>query len=215
MREKVFLIAILLASGYLLLLPWHPYPLSFVLKPAGIIALAAVAYCSNKPFSNVLAVGLLFGACGDVLLDVDFFLFGLGSFLISHLVYIALFVLVSRQSGWRGKTANIYIAVLAVFGIALLAWLIPSLGDMTVPVTVYVVVISLMAGLSIKTYFQRVQLAVGAALFVVSDAMIAVSMFKMDFFASSPLIWITYFGAQYCITKGFLSGWERNKTVTR
>jgi uncharacterized membrane protein YhhN len=42
----------------------------------------------------------------------------------------------------------------------------------------------------------------GAVLFIASDAMIAISTFRHPFPYSEPLIWITYYLAQFLILRG-------------
>lgn len=206
---KLYFLAIVLGIAFLALLPWHPYPLSFVVKPSGILVLAAIAFMSGKPLSKGLALGLVFGAGGDTLLDFDLFLLGLISFLISHLVYITLFIRAFKHSAGRKSDATPYLIGLALTAAILLSWLIPSLGEMAVPVAVYFMTITVMAACAYITPFNSLRLPIGASLFLISDAMIGISKFKMDLPWSDQLIWITYFSAQYCITTGFLQGWKK------
>lgn len=177
---KLHILALVLGAVFFALLPWHPYPFSFILKPSGILVLAALALMSGRPLSKGLALGLVFGAGGDILLDVGLFLPGLVSFLISHLVYITLFILAFREVGQRRKEATPFLIGLVFTSTILLVWLIPSLGEMTIPVVIYLTVIMLMAAFAAITPFKSLRLPVGATLFVASDAMIGISKFKMD-----------------------------------
>lgn len=204
---KLHGLAIVAGAAFFLLLPWHPYPLSFVLKPSGILVLALIAFLSGKPLSKGLALGLLFGAGGDILLDINLFLPGLVSFLISHLIYIALFITVFREAAHRRVGTAPWLAGLAITSAALIAWLLPSLGDMAAPVVIYFTVITLMAAFAYITPFNSLRLPLGATLFLISDALIGITQFRMDIPASDLMIWSTYFAAQYLIMTGFLEGW--------
>ena len=210
--SRLQIVAIALGVAFFLLLPWHPYPLSFVLKPSGILVLAAIGFMSKARLSNGLAIGLCFGALGDILLDIDFFLLGLVSFLISHLVYIALFGLTLKDIGQTQRGAAPFLVLLAFVMGGLVFWILPNLGDMAVPVLAYFMVIMVMAALSYLTPFASLRVPIGASLFVLSDAMIGVSKFKMDFWAADQLIWMIYFAAQFLILTGFLLGTIKSGT---
>lgn len=212
---KLNILAIVLGTAFFVLLPWHPYPASYLLKPSGILVLALLAFMSNRPLSRGLALGLTFGAGGDILLDIGLFLPGLVSFLISHLIYITLFICAFRQVGHRRSEALLWLIGLAITSAALLAWLLPALGEMAVPVVIYFTVITLMAAFSFITPFNSLRLPVGAGLFLLSDSMIGISKFRMEVAGRDYLIWVTYFAAQYCITTGFLEGWKRSDPVTK
>jgi len=206
---KLYIVAIALGVAFLVLLPWHPYPFSFVLKPAGILVLALLAAMSEVRYAKGLALGLVFGAGGDILLDFELFVPGLVSFLISHLVYICLFVLIIKDAGETRKGVVPWLIGLVAVSGALLYFLFPSLGDMAVPVVAYFSVITIMAGTSLLAPFNSVRLSVGAVLFVISDAVIGINKFNGDLWAADQIIWITYFAAQYCIMTGFLAGWHQ------
>lgn len=83
---------------FFVLLPWHPCPLSFVLKPSGILVLATLAALSGRRLSKGLALGLAFGAGGDILFDVNLFQPGLASFLVLRRIYNCLFILTFREA---------------------------------------------------------------------------------------------------------------------
>ena len=210
---KLYFVAIALGVAFLVLLPWHPYPFSFVLKPAGILVLALLAAMSEVRYAKGLALGLVFGAGGDILLDFELFVPGLVSFLISHLVYTCLFVLIIKDAGETRKGAVPWLIGLVIVSGALLYFLLPNLGDMALPVVAYFSGITIMTGTSLLAPFDSARLPVGAVLFVISDAVIGINKFNGDVWAANQIIWITYFAAQYCITTGFLAGWTRRGTA--
>jgi uncharacterized membrane protein YhhN len=184
-----------------------------VLKVASIAILAALAI----GFDKLLAIALAFGALGDLFLGVrrigsldaeKLFLFGLGSFLAGHLVYIAMFRRYPASKDSRERkpflksTQALGIAVILIALTVVLSVLRNSLGPLLIPVVAYAIVL---AGMAISA--QLAQLgnslaAIGALCFVASDAMLAIQKFGGPFIGSGPLIWITYYLAQLLIFLG-------------
>ena len=83
---------------------------------------------------------------------------------------------------------------------AILAWLWPVLGRLRVPVTIYLTMICLMALAAISMPL----LAIGALLFVFSDAVIAVDKFRMAIRWRGPIIWTTYYTGQALLVSNLL-----------
>jgi uncharacterized membrane protein YhhN len=157
---------------------------------------SALAICSVGDF--LLGVRRLGSLDRDVL-----FLFGLASFLIAHLVYIALFRKY-RAMGWRKPSPLRVLGVLVIVAAlgTVLGVLRPSLGSMLFPVMVYSLVLCVM-GISAMLADLGTPLAgCGALLFLASDAMLAISKFHGPFPGNAPLIWITYYAAQVLILLG-------------
>lgn len=165
----------------------------------------------NKNGFGVLLFAVLFCWAGDILLIFTeqnelFFLLGLGAFLLGHIGYIFTFRK-CKASGKNKSLPAIYYGLPLIYAIGLLLLLIPKLGDMTVPVVAYAVVISMMCvaamwrwGNTSVVSFKMV--IYGAILFVISDSIIAVNKFYAPFSAASLLIMITYILAQYLIVVG-------------
>ena len=129
------------------------------------------------------------------------FILGLGSFLVAHLFYIALFR--QNQSWFPSKMA--LVAVLGV-GAAMYAFVYSGLGDpvLKVAVATYVTVISLMAAQAIGRATVMGDsasrwVAVGACVFMVSDSLIAINKFVTPVALSSLWILVTYYAAQMLI----------------
>ncbi len=160
-------------------------------------------------FSKRIGMGLLFGLIGDVLLMFnDFFIYGLISFLIGHVMYMMAFYLDYKLNKGINKeyTKNAVIGFF-FFSILLCGGLWSYLGDMKIPVIIYAAAISLM-GIMAFNRFGRVNslsfklIAVGALLFVISDAFLAINRFMYGFRFSGIVIMATYMAAQYLITFG-------------
>lgn len=80
---------------------------------------------------------------------------------------------------------------------------------MKIPVAAYAFVISAMLLMSIKAYFEwkkpaNLWVLIGAALFVVSDTVLAINKFYTPVPMGSLFIMSTYLGAQFFIVKSIL-----------
>ena len=139
---------------------------------------------------------------GDMFLALEprFFLHGLISFLIGHLFYIALFYRHRAEVMTAGHKG---IAVIfALYGIALVGWMYPSLGPMTAPVIVYAAVL---LGMGVAARFADFGSPIvfgGALLFIASDSAIAINKFHLPIEGIGYFIWIAYYLAQLAITLG-------------
>jgi uncharacterized membrane protein YhhN len=160
---------------------------------------AAVARGSlTTTYGQVLTVGLVLAAIGDVLLipaSKRAFLFGLGAFLLGHLAYALAFVV-------RGiDLASCAIALLVLGGVAtpILRWLWPHVrGPMRAPVASYVVVITSMVALAIATHAAAPDLRIpaGAIAFYLSDLAVARNRFVSEGFVNRAWGLPLYFGSQ-------------------
>jgi uncharacterized membrane protein YhhN len=96
--------------------------------------------------------------------------------------------------------------VLIYYGV-LMMYLDPYLGDMTIPVRVYGVVISMMLMLALHMLYLKDKTAgllmmAGALLFVVSDSVLAFNKFYRPFEPAGFIIMLTYGMAQLFIVQG-------------
>lgn len=174
-------------------------------KTLGIALLAAFAAFSRAP---LLTLALVLSACGDYALATTppAREAGMAFFGAAHLAYIVLFILAIFRSGLR-KDGLLLVAALAAFGLAMFLWLQPGLGDMAAPVSAYLGVILIMAGLAALMNGPRV-ITLGALLFVISDSLIAAGWFRGmaadwgRFDLHGAAIWASYYLAQACIAVG-------------
>ena len=183
------------------------------LKPLVIWGFAAVAFLSRKPGSAVLGIGLLFGSGGDILLETGPFLAGVGSFLISQLIYAGLFVWIAQQAGTRGLKGFLASTLLVLVVVAYGNYLYPDLGNMIIPIMCYLIAISFMGITSLVARLDSLWASIGALSFIVSDSLIALGLFKFDFVGRDALVWITYVAAQFLITVGILGGWQDSRKL--
>lgn len=191
-------------------------------KPLLISSLGLWFVLKTIPLRNsylkFFLTGLAFSVAGDTLLMFVktkgelYFLLGLGSFLFAHIFYIAAFNaypnfkkgLVAQKPLWTLPFCVV------LFTILIILW--ENLGEFLAPVVIYAGVIISMSVFSFNMK-HRVnsqvsnQLFAGAALFVLSDLIIALSKFKFPDAnpkVSGIAIMVTYLLGQYLLTAGVI-----------
>ncbi len=180
--------------------------LHLVTKPLLMPALLAwfLTVTPSGRFRTLVAIGLVWSWLGDLGLMPSgeaWFLAGLGAFLIAQLTYSVAFWPYRADSVLtRPVFALPYLA--ALVGLLVVLW--GHLGDLRLPVTVYAVVIVAMAVLA--TGVNRT-VALGAVLFVVSDALIALDSVAdlVQLPAHGFWVMLTYLAAQLLIAMGVAS----------
>lgn len=146
----------------------------------GALALLALRSRGVRRDAGGLALGLAFSTAGDVLLDLDprLFGFGLGAFLLAHLTYIRLFAR-NRTAGIRRDPPRLAaVLLILVYSATLSVWMVPSAGELAVPVVLYICVITAMVSTAILARFTQRWVAEGAVLFLISDSLLAIHKFK-------------------------------------
>ena len=196
--------AVATASGALGLLQVHVAfkPLA-LLVAITFIASRAMQTRARGRFYLILLGALLASLVGDVLLMQSdaYFIPGLVAFLVAHGFYIALFL----QDSPRFPSGRALLGTLGV-GAAMLVWLWGGLTDpgLKIAVPVYVGVIALMAAQAIgrATVLRDARawgVAVGALVFMLSDALIAVNRFVLPLPLAPLWILSSYYLAQCLI----------------
>jgi uncharacterized membrane protein YhhN len=194
------------AFTYVALLHKTPFKGDFILKSLPVICLAILSLIFVPDVVGILlCAGFLFSAGGDTSLSFSgeqFFLGGLGSFLIAHILYIIAFA-----QNFSFTTESLpWIGAWLVLSIVMLVILLPRLGDMKIPVTVYITVIFTM--LVFATLWQGIHpnlLLVGAVLFALSDAILSIDKFLKPISWSKYFIMTTYYAGQFLIYRAFIA----------
>ena len=172
---------------------------------------------SDKPLKGMWRayLGLFFSWVGDVLLigeGPNFFLSGMIAFITAHVYYSLFFIqTVPVKKETAGVFYKTFIALCVVCGVLFLL-LRAALGAYQVPILLYMLFISLMASLAVHTTsnttyknFALQTFVPGALLFVTSDALLATNKFYAHLPVLDLGVMLTYAGAQYFLTKGFIS----------
>ena len=149
--------------------------LELLAKPATLVALIGVAatlIAEDDTRRRWFLLALVLSLAGDVFLMLrrdDMFVFGLGSFLLGHVAYIAGFGL---EGLWP------WIAAVAVVSVLVGTPVVRNVDrPLLVPVVVYMVVISVMLAAAIGA---EAIAAAGAVAFYASDGLIAYNRFVFD-----------------------------------
>ena len=155
-------------------------------------------------------LALLLSWAGDVLLmfqskDANFFMAGLGAFLLAHIGYIVFLHKLRVRESIRSNAW--FLLIIVVYYASLLSFLSPYLGDMKMPVRVYGLVISFMLLLAFHMAYHSNRVAgrylvIGACLFVISDSILAINKFYQPFAGAGLLIMASYAFAQLCLVMG-------------
>ncbi len=193
------------------------YYLKPLLVPGLILYAVTRSYFSGK---SILIQALVMSTLGDVLLlfsDINelFFISGLISFLIAHLIYIRLFLRKLNDSfsyTWVFSS----LAFLGIYLYYFLSTMWDNLKTMKIPVTIYALVISIMLFVVIqlvasKSLRKGEYVLLGAFFFVVSDSLLAWNMFYQEIAHGSFWVMSTYLFAQLLITSGWVSSMKKRE----
>jgi uncharacterized membrane protein YhhN len=181
---------------------------AFKASMALLLTVAAVAHPVVRE-RRWLMPALLLSAVGDWLLAIPWwplsFMLGLGAFLVAHVCFVgALLPLAAKGALSRARMVAVVLMCAAAIG--LLYWFWPHLGQLTIPVTAYIAVLTIMVCTALLARLPTIWVAAGAVSFAVSDAMIAIGRFILGNEALAVPIWWCYAAAQILITAGFFFG---------
>lgn len=167
----------------------------YATKPTTIVFLIGGALALDARDGVQLALfvlALAFSLGGDIFLMLEerFFVFGLGSFLVAHLLYIGGFAAGDVSAG----STLVWFGALVIVG-AWPSWMVVRGATrkerrLQVPVITYVCVITTMFAFAGGS--KSLPAIVGAGLFFASDTMIGISRFVRDFPHARLAIIITY-----------------------
>lgn len=192
--------------------------ISFISKPLLMPTLliyffGEVKLAKKNVITPILIVSLIFSLGGDFALmfksDI-YFILGLGSFLIAHILYIVAFNKINQQTSGAGliKAKPILILPFLLYGILLYTLLFSKLDIvLKIAVPIYASAISLMAIFTLNLYPKlKIEafkpLFLGAVLFIISDSCIAINRFFVEIPQATLVIMVTYILAQWLIIQG-------------
>ena len=178
--------------------------LRLAVKTLPALALAAWVW----PRGEVcIAAGLFFGALGDLALALPGgFLAGMVAFAIGHGLYVWAFV------RWQTTPALLLAAPVAAYLAVALSLMAHGLGDMTVPVSIYMGIIGAMiwrAAVVADDHSTdgaaRWSALIGALLFGFSDTLIGINRFAQPIDGAAYAIIVTYWAGQYFIARAAIA----------
>lgn len=185
---------------------------AFITKPL-LMILLLVWFFNNVPkdlpLRYFIATALFFSWSGDIFLMLEsngsvWFMLGLGSFLLAHMMYILFFLRVRKKEKLTGLRLPVFACVVIYVS--------------TLCVALYAITIGTMLVAAFYAFHPNQAAAnaciTGAILFVMSDSLLAINKFYQPFTGAGILIMLTYALAQFAITKGslqYLTGIESGK----
>ena len=196
-KTKIFLFCIGLLAVSAMALE-SQYSLGYALGKGLTTTMVIFLALTNRalPLHKLIITGLIFCLAGDLLLlNQDYFVFGLISFFTAHAIflYVLLRSYPSKNKRW------IYLVFWSIGG-GIFYLLYPNLKGLTYPVLAYVLIISSMSAQAARAYIlnrnnKTALLFAGALFFMLSDTVLAYSKFVFNFSFSSLLILSTYWTA--------------------
>lgn len=209
-NETIFYFAlgiINIASG-ILDIEW----LNFVSKPLLMISLFFFYFQKVKndvsKTDKIMLVSLIFSCLGDTFLmfqgkNPQFFLLGLGSFLVAQVAYSGVF----KPLGITSYNKRFPFIIYGFLFVLLLSNKIPK-GFM-LPISAYAPAIMWMGITAAERQTNQKSyqfVLIGAILFIISDSLIAINKFAFAIPLSGLWVMATYIAAQYLIVEGVLLG---------
>ncbi len=211
-RPKHLIIYFLVLLADILLIAFGREEYRYATKPLLMILLAVYVLYANvkmpRSFRIFLLLALFFSSLGDdLLLFENLFLPGLGSFFIAQVMYCIFFLKIRYSNLPVPLCRYPYIFLNAAVIILFILFLLPYLGGLAIPVIAYSITLFFLVQCVLHAFHFRRQptgwyALVGAMLFVISDAMIAVGKFYHPFPGGDILVMLTYGFAQWGLVYG-------------
>ncbi len=215
-KEKRFLFLFILIMIVELFLGSNPAYSTFhyFSKPLIVISLllffAQNSHHVNKKTKRLMFLALIMSLVGDIALLFEskgelFFIAGLGSFLLAHIMYVLVFV---KDKDAKAKN-KVFLITTLLYGSILFYVLKGNLKELLIPVLIYMIVILIMANTAYIRKKEEAKVSykyvlIGAIFFMLSDSLLAINMFYKPIYMSSILIMSTYGVAQLMIVLGIL-----------
>ena len=170
------------------------------LASLGFIVAAIGFGALESPYGNIVLIGLILGAIGDVCLlgkAKQYFIAGLVSFLLGHVAYVVAFSFLPISVTQTLVAAAVMSAVM----VALARWVFPHAPDMRVPIGIYMLVIAAMCAVAIGAGAAGApwMIPVGALMFAASDIAIVRNRFVAPGFVNRLWGLPLYYAAQLII----------------
>lgn len=195
--------AALLLGGFVLggwkIPGWCKLGSSVVLVVAGFVWFLATRGELAQKFALAIAIGMTLGFLGDVSNSRNVIIGGIIAFGIGHVFYIWACAYAARVTGLRSSAAR-WISLALWWAFAVVAWyFVVYRGDrnpeLIWPALPYTLLLAGTAGMATSLAVQNPRfllLAVGAALFLISDLVLAFNIFSTQIKPGSEAVWLLY-----------------------
>ena len=204
-EQRPWLLASLIAgiSYWFVSGSWIPGLYLILWKGAGVGLLAVYAWRHHPvPDAHRIALVMALGALGDMVLEVSF-TFGAVAFLLGHLLAIALYLKHHRRVMHKAERLTTAALLLAI---PLLSFALTALPE----VAFYALGLGGMTAGAFASDFPRRRVALGAAMFAVSDLLIFARMgILADSAVPHLLVWPLYYFGQFLIAVGVIGALRR------
>lgn len=186
--------------------------LELIFKPLMILSLMYFFIKSvnirTSSFFKYTLLALSFSLIGDVFLmfnkdDGLLFILGIAAFLIGHVFYILAFSRILIEN--KVKFNWFLIVLVGLLFSATIPLLVLRAGEFAIPVFMYSLTICTMLAFALQLLKVKgvgVIISIGAALFVISDSLIAILKFITPISHGGWWVMLTYIAAQYLIIIG-------------
>jgi uncharacterized membrane protein YhhN len=230
MKTRILSVLYFLSGIAFILFKYTPgFRFDFLVK-AIIIPLLILIFVMNIGVGHVashwlILSALLFSWAGDVVLELPeipqltqqneiLFMAGLVFFMITHVLYFTVFSLTPGRNYAFRKFFRFILPVI-LYGAGLLGYMYNDLGNMRFPVIMYTIVLLAMLAAAINRYKKVSPISyylvlIGAALFVLSDSLLAFNKFSHALPGSSALIMSTYITGQFLIVIGTIKHFRKD-----
>jgi|GEM_PF-1218426 len=194
------------ALFYLAVVKSISYPLTTILKPLPIALLIVVVWQSaiKKSYKLLLTLALGFSLTGDVALTLPIglsLILGIAFFLLAHCAYLVLFL---KNYSYQVRKIVYFLPVL-LLACGMGFYLLPHVGHLAVPVSIYIVVLTAMVFSAFQTRDNTLLLAGGACIFLLSDLSLACNEFIFTNSHLGVITMPTYYLAQFLLVLGIIT----------
>jgi len=189
----------------------------FAFKPLIILSLIVLYILSVTKRNPWYILALFFSFLGDVFLLFTgelFFIAGLVSFLITHLLFIKILISQVQKYSWL-KVFFAIIPFLLVFSF-LIFNLKEGLHEMLLPVIIYGLTLSTFGALSFIDFLntrskKSLLMFTGAIVFMLSDCVLAIDKYYFEEHINKIIIMFAYVLAQYLIYRSMIFRFKTQK----
>ncbi len=204
--KLIFYLFVLAVFFYSIAHPFITYPLTTLLKPVPILLLMIAVWQSviTRQCKSLLMLALGFSMLGDMTLTLPVtsaLELGIGFFMLAHGSYIVLFL----KNYACNMRQMVYFSPILILSLFMFFYLQPYVGDLLLPVSIYIGVLTTMVFCAFQSRKNTVLLVSGALLFMASDLMLAISNFVSPQSAIGVLILPVYYLAQLLIVLAIIT----------